>query len=57
MKLKTKTTVLEKACSKIEAIIEIIPNTSDRTRINAAVEDVVADLERALLEIKISLDR
>ena len=57
MKLKSKTTVLEKACSKIEAIIEIIPNTSDRTRINAAVEDVVADLERALLEIKISLDR
>ncbi len=52
MERTPKTSILEKACSKIDAIIETIPSTSDRKTINAAVREVIFDLETAIAEIK-----
>lgn len=44
--------LLEKACTKIDAIVARIPLTSDRASINLAVKEVIADLETAIIEIK-----
>ncbi|MGF1487210.1 MAG: hypothetical protein ACFBSE_08860 [Prochloraceae cyanobacterium] len=52
MKAKIKIAILEKAANKIEAIAARVSKTSDRNTINLEVNEVIADLETAILEMK-----
>ncbi|MDJ0724024.1 MAG: hypothetical protein QNJ38_02830 [Prochloraceae cyanobacterium] len=60
MKTKIKISLLEKACSKIEAIAARIStsqaqqaaNLPSRVNIKSEVKEVIADLEMAIVEIK-----
>jgi len=52
MKAKIKIARLEKAANKIEAIAARVSKTSDRNTINLEVNEVIADLETAILEMK-----
>ena len=52
METKIKISILEKAANKIDAIVDRVATSSDRSKLNLEVKEVIADLETAILEIK-----